>query len=236
MLTVIREMAEEAERREPRAPAARSPAGRCRARGGGRRTDAGAARRPAEAGVVDAGGAGLLEIMRGLAAGAAGEALPDGGRVARPAGSMRSIWSRPGTGYCTSLRRRGDGPRREALERELEQLGDSLLVVGDASALKVHVHTDDPGAALALGTRRRHGRRRRDREHARGRAASARAEPARARRSSPHLRRCRRGRRRNGNRRLFESFGRARHRGRPVDEPVDRGHRRGDRVRLGPRR
>ena len=34
----------------------------------------------------------------------------------------------------------------------LERLGDSLLVVGDASALKVHVHTDDPGAALSLGT------------------------------------------------------------------------------------
>jgi dihydroxyacetone kinase-like predicted kinase len=39
------------------------------------------------------------------------------------------------------------------LEGELEQLGDSLLVVGDPSALKVHVHTDDPGAALSLATR-----------------------------------------------------------------------------------
>ncbi len=34
---------------------------------------------------------------------------------------------------------------------QLEQLGDSLLVVGDSSAIKVHVHTDDPGAALSLG-------------------------------------------------------------------------------------
>src|SRR5262249_7727415 len=41
---------------------------------------------------------------------------------------------------------------RERLEDELEQLGDSLLVVGDSSALKVHVHTDDPGEALTLGT------------------------------------------------------------------------------------
>ncbi len=31
-------------------------------------------------------------------------------------------------------------------------MGDSLLVVGDASALKVHVHTDDPGAALTAAT------------------------------------------------------------------------------------
>ena len=32
-----------------------------------------------------------------------------------------------------------------------EQIGDSLLVVGDETALKVHVHTDDPGAALSAG-------------------------------------------------------------------------------------
>ena len=46
----------------------------------------------------------------------------------------------------------GDGLDADGLERELERLGDSLLVVGDATALKVHVHTDDPGAALSLGT------------------------------------------------------------------------------------
>src|SRR6266508_2215997 len=41
----------------------------------------------------------------------------------------------------------------DAIEAELEQLGDSLLVVGDPEALKVHVHTDEPGLALAVGTR-----------------------------------------------------------------------------------
>jgi dihydroxyacetone kinase-like predicted kinase len=46
----------------------------------------------------------------------------------------------------------GDALDREALEERLEPLGDSLLVVGDESALKVHVHTDEPGTALALGT------------------------------------------------------------------------------------
>jgi dihydroxyacetone kinase-like predicted kinase len=40
-----------------------------------------------------------------------------------------------------------------AIESELEPLGDSLLVVGDAKAVKAHVHTDDPGAALTIGTR-----------------------------------------------------------------------------------
>src|SRR5213076_2856701 len=41
----------------------------------------------------------------------------------------------------------------DRVEADLEELGDSLLVVGDEHALKVHVHTDDPGAALAIGTR-----------------------------------------------------------------------------------
>jgi dihydroxyacetone kinase-like predicted kinase len=47
----------------------------------------------------------------------------------------------------------GKGLDRDELESELEQLGDSLLVVGDDTAIKVHVHTDDPGAALSIGTR-----------------------------------------------------------------------------------
>src|SRR5207245_3153555 len=54
--------------------------------------------------------------------------------------------------YCTTFVIEGDELDADALERELERLGDSLMVVGDRSALKVHVHTDDPGAALSLGT------------------------------------------------------------------------------------
>ena len=54
--------------------------------------------------------------------------------------------------YCTVFLVEGSDLDRDALEAKLEQLGDSLLVVGDANALKVHVHTDDPGAALSLGT------------------------------------------------------------------------------------
>ena len=46
----------------------------------------------------------------------------------------------------------GEALDADELESELERLGDSLLVVGDSTALKVHVHTDDPGAALILGT------------------------------------------------------------------------------------
>ena len=54
--------------------------------------------------------------------------------------------------YCTVFVVEGDELDADSLERELEQLGDSLLVVGDRTALKVHVHTDDPGRALQLAT------------------------------------------------------------------------------------
>jgi hypothetical protein len=40
----------------------------------------------------------------------------------------------------------------DELEAELDRLGDSLLVVGGRGAVKVHLHTDEPGTALALGT------------------------------------------------------------------------------------
>ena len=48
----------------------------------------------------------------------------------------------------------GESLDLDELERALEPLGDSLMVVGDHRALKVHVHTDDPGAALSLGATR----------------------------------------------------------------------------------
>ena len=56
--------------------------------------------------------------------------------------------------YCTSFFVEGKAVDPEELERELTKLGDSLLVVGGHGAVKVHVHTDDPGSALALATER----------------------------------------------------------------------------------
>ncbi|HEX3686333.1 MAG TPA: DAK2 domain-containing protein [Gaiellaceae bacterium] len=105
-----------------------------------------------EAGVVDAGGAGLVELVRGLAAAAAGEEPAP--RAAQPTLSLEGVHQEPSRyRYCTTFVVEGEGLDAAALEPELDRLGDSLLVVGDPSALKVHVHTDDPGAALSLGTR-----------------------------------------------------------------------------------
>src|SRR5438876_12003631 len=103
-----------------------------------------------EAGVVDAGAAGLVELLRGIASVVAGQPLPDEPPVERASvEAAHQELSR--FRYCTTFVIEGDLDP-DALEAEYEQLGDSLLVVGDEHALKIHVHTDDPGAALALGT------------------------------------------------------------------------------------
>ena len=150
MLTVIREMAEEAESSDAGSVSDLMHAVV-------RRGEDALARTPElldvlrEAGVVDAGGAGLLEIVRGITAGLAGEPLPEAlPRERLGFEAVHQDLSR--FRYCTVFVVEGDGLDAETLEAELERLGDSLLVVGDRSALKVHVHTDEPGAALALGT------------------------------------------------------------------------------------
>jgi DAK2 domain fusion protein YloV len=107
-----------------------------------------------EAGVVDAGGAGLVELVRGLAAAAAGEPLAEAAAERYAPLDQDAVHQELSRyRYCTTFVVEGTELDAGTLEAEVERLGDSLLVVGDASALKIHVHTDDPGAALTLGTR-----------------------------------------------------------------------------------
>ena len=90
--------------------------------------------------------------MRGIAAAVTGEELPEAAPTDGLAvEAIHQELSR--YRYCTVFVLEGEKLDAEALEEELEPLGDSLLVVGDRNALKVHVHTDDPGAALSLGGR-----------------------------------------------------------------------------------
>jgi DAK2 domain fusion protein YloV len=154
MLSVVRELAEEAESRAGDA----APIGELLVDLVRRGEDA-VARTPEqlevlrEAGVVDAGGAGLVELLRGVAAAVSGEPVPEAPVAATERAGLDAIHLEQSRfRYCTVFVVEGDGLDRHSLEAQLEELGDSLLVVGDASALKVHVHTDDPGAALSLGT------------------------------------------------------------------------------------
>jgi hypothetical protein len=153
MLTVIREMAEGSERKELRRVPPNDLLRSVLAAG----EDA-VARTPEmldvlrNAGVVDAGGAGLVEIARGMVYGATGEELPDAPVESESLGLDAIHLELSEYRYCTVFVVEGEGLDKDALESELERIGDSLLVVGDATALKVHVHTDDPGHALNLGT------------------------------------------------------------------------------------
>jgi len=104
-----------------------------------------------ESGVVDAGGYGLVLILAGVVAGLRG----DGAAVPAVSHQEAPRLSRPHHEdsrfrYCTNFIVSGRGlSSREFLPR-LEGLGDSVLVVGDEATLKVHVHTDEPEAAVAL--------------------------------------------------------------------------------------
>jgi DAK2 domain fusion protein YloV len=153
MLTVIREMAEESERKNHRELRPNELLQAVLARG----EDA-LARTPdmlevlRAAGVVDAGGAGLVEIARGMVYGALGEEIPIAPVEAEVLGLDAIHQELSRFRYCTVFVVEGESLDKDGLESELERIGDSLLVVGDESALKVHVHTDEPGKALALGT------------------------------------------------------------------------------------
>ena len=154
ILTVVREMAEEAEARAASGPGVDELLRSVLARG-----EAALARTTElldvlrEANVVDAGGAGLVEIFRGVTAAVTGDELPAPLEAAEL--GLEAIHRELSEfRYCTAFLIEGEGLDGEELERELDSLGDSLLVVGDKSALKVHLHTDDPGAAMTLGTAR----------------------------------------------------------------------------------
>ena len=106
-----------------------------------------------EAGVVDAGAAGLVELVRGLAAAVSGEELADSDVLAEPVSPPAIHQALSRFRYCTSFVVAGAGLDASRVRGELDPIGDSVLVVGDSSALKVHVHTDEPGIALQTGTR-----------------------------------------------------------------------------------
>jgi DAK2 domain fusion protein YloV len=104
------------------------------------------------AGVVDAGAAGLVEVLRGIVVHVRGEALPEAAPAPGPLPLEAVHQELSRYRYCTSFFVEGDSVEPDGLETELSTLGDSLLVVGGPGAVKAHVHTDEPGRALSLAT------------------------------------------------------------------------------------
>jgi DAK2 domain fusion protein YloV len=103
-----------------------------------------------EAGVVDAGAYGLTVIVAGVVAALRGQqqielAHRDAARAVHATQHESSTYR-----YCTNFAVTGLAVDGQSLVPELERIGDSVLVVGDRGALRVHVHTDSPDDAVAL--------------------------------------------------------------------------------------
>jgi DAK2 domain fusion protein YloV len=102
-----------------------------------------------DAGVVDAGGYGLTVLLAGIVGALRGSDAPVvehhvAARVTHPEHSSSTFR------YCTNFAVTGTDLEQRGFVVALEKFGDSVLVVGDSTTLKVHVHTDDPDAATAL--------------------------------------------------------------------------------------
>ena len=114
-----------------------------------------------EAGVVDSGGQGLLEVLKGAFDVMLGKE-PDYEvqpieKVTKVATSNRSndIPAEITFGYCTEFIVMLEKEFTEETEREFKEyltsIGDSIVVVSDDEIVKVHVHTNHPGLAFEKG-------------------------------------------------------------------------------------
>ncbi|MBQ2712698.1 MAG: DAK2 domain-containing protein [Clostridia bacterium] len=117
-----------------------------------------------KAGVVDAGGKGLIYFFKGMLCGLRGEEIAPGEEdhsasdagptidVAEPMVSYEDLGDIE-FAYCTEffvthLMKKTTQADIERLREKLMAIGDSVLVVGDLEFVKVHVHTNRPGQAL----------------------------------------------------------------------------------------
>ena len=105
-----------------------------------------------EAGVVDAGAYGLTVIVAGVVAALRGRATPE--LEHQSAGAVRPLHQPQHESsrfrYCTNFAVTGTGLEAQSFLARLEDLGDSVMVVGDDRTLRVHVHTDAPERAASL--------------------------------------------------------------------------------------
>jgi DAK2 domain fusion protein YloV len=107
-----------------------------------------------EAGVVDAGGQGLYVIFEGGLRHLRGEPMETGDLVeAVPsAAATAPVEGKTEWGYCTEFILQGKNLDLEEIKRRISAWGDSALVVGDDSTIKVHVHTFRPGDVVGYAS------------------------------------------------------------------------------------
>ncbi len=114
-----------------------------------------------EAGVVDAGGQGLYTILEGALRYLRGEAeqmqfrkpqiiassIPQPVRLSQMVATEEVPY-----GYCTEFLMKGEGLNPDKVRTRLKKEGESLIVVGDETTARIHIHTMDPGKVIRYAT------------------------------------------------------------------------------------
>lgn len=110
-----------------------------------------------EAGVVDSGGQGLLEIIKGAYDALLGKEVAVADITVKESKSTginieRVAMENIKFGYCTEfiimVEKEYNMETERVFKAFLESIGDSIVVVSDDDIVKVHVHTNDPGLAI----------------------------------------------------------------------------------------
>ncbi len=157
MLTVIRVAAERAE-----VSAARTPALAAVLAEAGRGAREALATTPdlldilRQAGVVDAGGQGIVFILEGMERFARGEQVVTAQEApTTPLGAemafldqVEELHGDEAFGYCTNFMVFGEGMDFERCRAEIAAMGESAVIVGDDRVMKVHIHALNPGKVL----------------------------------------------------------------------------------------
>jgi DAK2 domain fusion protein YloV len=113
-----------------------------------------------EAGVVDAGGYGLMVILEGFLKTVKGQEIPTSSRAAQAAapseaakiGAHALETPDEGWGFCTEFLIESPSQSFETVRGDLGPMGNSAVIVGDDQLVRVHIHTLDPGSLIAHAT------------------------------------------------------------------------------------
>jgi len=106
-----------------------------------------------EAGVVDAGGEGLALIFEGAQKYLHGEKL-ELARAAHTPRNLPVLARENGWGYDIQFHIRGENLNVNEIRETIAAMGESALIVGDESLVKVHVHAPNPGDIIKYGAER----------------------------------------------------------------------------------
>lgn len=110
-----------------------------------------------QAGVVDAGGKGLVYILKGMHQYLISENIIQLSEAMEeePEQAAKPVYDDIIYGYCTEFFIKGKDLDPEEFKKKITEIGDSIVVVGDENLIKVHIHTNNPGViiekALQLG-------------------------------------------------------------------------------------